>query len=184
MCRARHRFLPQRSCKLLCSLVLSAARRSPVLVSMGGRHGRLAMSRAPSLAVGAVRGLERRSLVLACSFCSLGGRVVSTVFVVCRRFGFLLLSVCCVFRRAAPAAVVGWGWGSCSRALLVPAVFYAATSSIVLVSVGGRARSLPVVSCAFRRGAVGLGSRRAASRAAACVVVICSRAPLWSLGGL
>ena len=34
-CAACHRFLPQRSCKSSCSLVLSAARRSLVLVSLG-----------------------------------------------------------------------------------------------------------------------------------------------------
>ena len=85
MCRARYRFLPQRSSKFPCPLVISAARRSLVifLVSLGIRLVARAMphfAHAPRLAVG---WFKRRSVVLACSLCWLGRQSPTLSFVCC-----------------------------------------------------------------------------------------------------
>ena len=173
-----------------CSRLLVAHWHSCLwAVSVGGCHGRQVMSRTPRC-VGC-GGLERRSVVVACSLCSLGKAVLCIVLVVRWRFVPLLLSVCCVVEGARCADCcrqvgVGLAFAGSACSGGVPA----AASSIVLVAVGGRARRpAPAVGLKKERGgAVGLGPCRAASRAAACCVLcgvdMRARVAVWSLGGL
>ena len=175
--------LPQRSCKSSCSLVLSAARRSLVLVSLGCVCGWVPW---PSGHVArgtlwGLRGVETsfgRGCVLALLFgegsrvhCARRSLALRTFVVV----GLLRSSK----GRAAPIAVVRWGWGSRSRALLAPAVFLLPRRRSFSSLWAGAHDAQRPPSCVSSGGAVGLGPRRAASRAAACcVVLICARASL------
>lgn len=133
-------------------------------------HGRQKMPRAPRLAVGAWGGGGSsfgRDCVLALP---VGGGVVRTVFVVRRCFVSLLLSVCCVVRRAAPAAVVvGWG-GARIRGLCLFRRCFLLPRRRSFSTVCAVAHTQRPPSRVFSSGAVGLGSRRAASRVGACVV--------------
>ena len=95
-------------------LVLSATRRSLVLVSLGCVCGWVSwwpsghVARATLWGCG---GLERRSVVVVCSICSLGKVVVRTVFVVRCHFVPLLSSLCCVVRGALRRLLSsGEGW--------------------------------------------------------------------------
>ena len=172
------------SCFFRSSSRLLVARRYSCLW-VGIMGVRWCVTRAtPSCGVcGAVR---HRPLVLACSLCSLGrggGGVVCTVFV-SRRFVSWLLSF--FLRSSARHA-------GCCRRVGVGLAFAGSVCpggvSCCRVVDRSRRRGRARTPSARRRvcvsgGAVGLGSRRAASRVAACAVVICARAPLWSLGGL
>ena len=191
-CAACHRFLPQHIGKSSCSFVFSAARRSLVLVSLGCVCGWVSW---PSghVAHATLWGLwgVGTSFGRGCVLALLVGKG-SHVHRVRRSLAlrtFVVVGLLRSFKgRAAPIAVVRWGWDSRSRALLAPAVFLLPRrrSFSSLWASAHDAQRPP--SCVSSGGAVGLGPCRAASRAAACCVLcgvdMRARVAVWSLGGL
>ena len=186
-CAACHRFLPQRSCKASCSLVLSAARRSLVLVSLkcvcewvSWPSGHVARAMLRGLLWGVGTSFGRGFKWLRARFARWGKQS----FASCSSFAgasFVVVGLLRCSRRVRVGGVAFAG-SACSGG--VPA----AASSIVLVAVGGRARRpAPAVVCVFRRGRWSWATSRSEPRGCLlCGVDMRTRVAVWPLvvGGL